>query len=414
MPDEAHHDIKTRTVHAGQQPEPITGAINTPIFQTATYVLDEVEKDKGYQYSRTNNPTRTVLENLVANLEGSRYGLAFSTGMAAIDAVIRSRLKQGDHIILFDDVYGGVYRLFEQNYKKFGLHVDYVDMRDANTVKNAIKGNTRLVWLETPTNPLLKVADIKHICDIVEEANIHRDHDTKILSGIDNTFMTPYFLQPFKWGTDIVVHSTTKFLSGHNQLMGGICLIRDDPDRWYYEQQDGNSKPVNTLYEDIKFVQNAVGAVPGPMDCWLTIMGIKTLALRMERHDQNARQLVKYLQKHPKVGTIYYPGLESHQNHHIAKEQMTGFGGMLSFELKEEYGIEGGRIVMNSVKLWYLAESLGAVESMITHPSTMTHAVLPPDVRRERGINDGLIRLSIGIEDINDLIADLDQALAKV
>lgn len=405
------HDFSTRVVHAGQKPEPTTGAITTPIFQTATYVLNEVGKDKGYQYSRSNNPTRTVLQDLVANLEGSKYGLAFSTGMSAIDATIRSRLKSGDHVVCFDDAYGGVYRIFENNYKKFGLEVDYVDMRDSRNVKNAIKNNTKLVWLETPTNPLLKVADVESICNIVQEENKSRENDQKIFSVIDNTFMTPYFLQPFKWGTDVVIHSTTKFLSGHNQLVGGMAVVRDDPTRWYYETIDGVL--TNTLFEDIKFVQNAVGAVPSPFDCWLTITGVKTLALRMEKHNENALKVGNFLKNHPKVKKIYYPGLESHINYDVAKKQMTGFGGMLSFELKDEYGYEGGIAVMNSVKIWALAESLGAVESMITHPTSMTHAALPPEVRKERGIADGLIRLSVGIENADDLISDLSQALEK-
>jgi cystathionine beta-lyase/cystathionine gamma-synthase len=410
-PKTLQNKFSTRTVHAGQKPEPITGAITTPIFQTATYVLDEVGVDKGYQYSRTNNPTRTVLQDLVANLEGSSYGLAFSTGMAAVDAVIRSRLRSGDHIVCFDDAYGGVYRLFEQNYKKFGLTVDYVDMRDKSNVEKSIRPNTKLVWLETPTNPLLKVADVEGICAIIEKANKSRETDTKIISVIDNTFMTPYFLRPFKWGTDIVIHSTTKFLSGHNQLVGGMAIVRDDPSRWYYEEREGVI--VNGLFEDIKFIQNSVGAVPSPFDCWLTITGIKTLALRMEKHNSNALKIVEFLKNHPKVQKIHYPGLETHENHNIAKKQMSGFGGMLSFELKDDYGIEGGIKVMNAVKLWYLAESLGAVESMVTHPTSMTHAALPPEVRKARGIADGLIRLSVGIEDPDDLIADLEQALEK-
>lgn len=404
--------FNTKVVHAGQGPDPVSGAITTPIYQTATYVLDEIGKDRGYQYSRTNNPTRTVLQDLVASLEGSTYAVAFSTGMAAVDAIIRSRLKSGDHVVCFDDAYGGVYRLFEQNYKKFGLEVDYVDMRDKENVSKAIKPNTKLVWLETPTNPLLKVADVEGICKIISDVNESRSKDKKIFSVIDNTFMTPYFMQPFQLGCDVVIHSMTKFLSGHNQLVGGMAIIRDDPARWYYEEIDGQK--VNTLHEDIKFIQNSVGAVPSPLDCYLSIMGIKTLALRMEKHNANALEIMKFLQQHPKVSKIYYPGLPSHQNHDIAKKQMTGFGGMMSFELDVKYGIQGGIKVMNSVKLWSLAESLGAVESMVTHPASMTHAAVPPEVRKARGISDGLIRLSVGIEDVKDLIADLEQALNSV
>ena len=410
--DMTNKNFSTRTVHAGQGPDPVSGAITTPIYQTATYVLDEIGKDRGYQYSRTNNPTRTVLQDLVSNLEGSIYAVAFSTGMAAVDAIIRSRLRSGDHVVCFDDAYGGVYRLFEQSYKKFGLEVDYVDMRDKDNVSKALKPNTKLVWLETPTNPLLKVADVEGICNIIAQANEQRDIDHKIFSVIDNTFMTPYFLQPFKYGTDVVIHSMTKFLSGHNQLVGGMAVIRDDPSRWYYQEMDG--QVVNTLHEDIKFIQNAVGSVPSPLDCYLSIMGIKTLALRMEKHNANALEIMKFLQNHPKVSKIYYPGLPSHQNHDVAKKQMSGFGGMMSFELDEKYGIEGGIKVMNSVKLWSLAESLGAVESMVTHPASMTHAAVPAEVRKARGISDGLIRLSVGIEDVKDLIADLEQALNSV
>ena len=410
--DMSGKQFSTRTVHAGQGPDPVSGAITTPIYQTATYVLDEIGKDRGYQYSRTNNPTRTVLQDLVANLEGSKYACAFSTGMAAVDAIIRSRLQSGDHVICFDDAYGGVYRIFERNYKKFGLQVDYVDMRDKENVRKALKSNTKLVWLETPTNPLLKVADVEGICNIIAEANKSRDKDHRIFSVIDNTFMTPYFLKPFNYGTDVVIHSMTKYLSGHNQLVGGMAIIRDDPTRWYYEERDGMK--VNTLFEDIQFIQNAVGAVPSPLDCYLSIMGIKTLALRMEKHNANALAIMNFLQSYPKVAKIYYPGLPTHRNYDIAKKQMTGFGGMMSFELHEKYGIEGGKKVMNSVKLWSLAESLGAVESMVTHPASMTHAAVPPEVRKARGISDGLIRLSVGIEDANDLIADLKQALDSI
>jgi cystathionine gamma-lyase len=398
----------TRAVHAGYTPDPTTGAITPPIYQTATYVLPELGVNLGYDYSRTSNPTRSVLESLVANLEGSHYGIAFSTGMAAVDAVIRARLQANDHVVVFDDAYGGVYRLFEQNFRKYKLDFTYVDMRDPKEVENALKPETKLVWLETPTNPLLKIADVKTICQIVSDENSKRTSN-KILTAIDNTFMTPYFLKPFQYGADIIVHSTTKFLSGHNQLVGGIVVVRDDPSRWYYE--DGTEQ-VNTVYLDIKFIQNAVGAVPGPLDCWLTIIGIKTLHLRMERHNTNAQAIVEYLANHPKVTKIYYPGLPSHENHEVASAQMRGYGGMISFELIG--GLEAGRKLMNSVKIWSLAESLGAVESMITHPASMTHASVPPDVRQARGISDGLVRLSVGIEAFEDLIADLDQALNQI
>jgi len=414
-------EFETRAVHAGYTPDPSTGAITPPIYQTATYVLPELGVNLGFDYSRTSNPTRSVLESLIANLEGSQYGIAFSTGMAAVDAVIRARLQAEDHAVVFDDAYGGVYRLFEQNFRKYKLDFTYVDMRDPKNVENAIKPETKLVWLETPTNPLLKIADVEAICRIVNTENLKRKSD-KILTAIDNTFMTPYFLKPFQFGADIIVHSTTKFLSGHNQLVGGIVVVRDDPSRWYYEEPplmddkeniiENGTEKVNTVYQDIKFIQNAVGAVPGPLDCWLTIIGIKTLHLRMERHNTNALAIVEYLASHPKVSKIYYPGLTSHKNHDIASVQMSGYGGMVSFELIG--GLEAGRKLMNSVKLWSLAESLGAVESMITHPASMTHASVPPDVRQARGISDGLVRLSIGIEAFEDLIADLNQALNQI
>ncbi|MFW9778370.1 MAG: trans-sulfuration enzyme family protein [Candidatus Heimdallarchaeota archaeon] len=415
-------EFATRAVHAGYIPDPTTGAITPPIYQTSTYVLPKLGVNLGYDYSRTSNPTRTVLESLLADLEGSSFGVAFSTGMAAVDAVIRARLKSGDHVVVFDDAYGGVYRLFEQNYKKFNLDFTYVDMRNAENVEEAIRANTRLIWLETPTNPLLKIADVEAISKIAAEENKAREAHEKILTAIDNTFMTPYFLKPFKYGADISLHSTTKFLSGHNLLVGGFIAVRDDPSRWYYEEQavvdasgssvSGKTELVNTVYQDLKFIQNAVGAVPGPFDCWLTIMGVKTLHLRMAQHDFNAQKIVQYLLDHPKVSQVNYPGISSHQNHKIAKSQMSGFGGMLSFELKG--GLDAGTKLMNGVKLWALAESLGAVESMITHPATMTHASVPPEVRHSRGISDGLVRLSVGIESVNDLIADLDQALSQI
>ncbi|MFW9991478.1 MAG: trans-sulfuration enzyme family protein [Candidatus Odinarchaeota archaeon] len=421
-------DFTTRTVHAGQSPDPITGAITTPVYLTSTYVLEEIGKDRGYQYSRTNNPTRTVLEALVADLEGSKYGIAFSTGMAAADAVVRALLKSGDHVVVCDDAYGGIYRLFEKNYQKFGLKFTYIDTRNPKNVEKALLPGTRMIWLESPTNPLLKITDIATIAKIVEKVNENREEDEKIILCVDNTFMTPYFLKPLELGADIVIHSTTKYLSGHNQLVGGMVVVKDDSDKWYYQprqvtglmgkeeidEKTGEVKieTVNTLYEEIRFIQNAAGAVPGPFDCWLTITGIKTLALRMQKHEENAHKIVEFLKNHPKVDKIYYPGLETHMNHGIAKQQMSGFGGMIAFELKAS--IEEAIRFMNKVELWSLAESLGAVESMITHPASMTHAAIPPEVRHARGINDGLIRLSVGIESVNDLIIDLKRALESI
>ncbi len=424
-------EMDTKVVHAGQFPDEVSGAITTPIYQTATYVLDEIGKDKGYQYSRTNNPTRTVLEKLVAELEGSRYGIAFATGMAAADAIVRAVLKAGDHVVVGDDVYGGIYRLFEKNYTKFGLSFTYVDTTNPSNVKKAINDDTRMVWLETPTNPLLKVSDVRAIAKIVQEENERRipsvDYtepvkseeellareqlDRRILTVVDNTFYTPIFLRPLAEGVDVVLHSTTKYLSGHNQLVGGMVVVRDDPTRWYYkprpirdefgrimtdDQEYLKTEIVNTLHEDIRFIQNAVGAVPGPFDCWLAVMGIKTLDLRMKKHDENANKIVAFLKNHPKVKKVNYPGNS----------------GMISFELNAD--LDAAIKVMNSVKLWSLAESLGAVDSMITHPATMTHASVPPEERQKRGITDGLIRLSVGIENPKDLIDDLKQALDNI
>ncbi len=414
--------FETKTVHSGQYPDPYTGAITTPIYQTATYVLDEIGKDKNYQYARTNNPTRTVLENLMADLEGSKYGVAFSSGMSAADAIIRACLKTGEHVIVGDDVYGGIYRLFEKNYRKYGLEFSYVDTTDIKNIEKKIIPTTRIIWLESPTNPLLKVSDIIGICKLIENINKQRSANNKIITVVDNTFMTPYFMKPLELGADIVFHSTSKYISGHNQLIGGIVIIRDDDSKWYYgmyekitfDPKTAKSKIMkfqnaNLLYENISFIQNAIGAIPSPFDCWLTITGLKTLALRMKKHEENAIKIVEFLKEHPSVKKVYYPGIESHLNHKIAAKQMSGFGGMISFELKGS--IRRAIKFMNSVKLWSLAESLGAVESMVSHPASMTHVSVPAEIRHARGISDALIRLSVGIESADDLIADLDQAL---
>ena len=376
----------TKVVQAGITPDPTTGAILPPLYQTATYVLEEVGKDKGFDYTRSSNPTRQVMEEILAVLDGGKFGIAFASGMSAVDSCMRL-LKAGDHVICSDDVYGGVSRHFNQILVNYDLHFTYVDSSNSANIENAIQSNTKLIWIETPTNPLLKITDLEAVGNIANKHNI--------LFGVDSTFATPVFLRPLEFGADLVMHSTTKYLSGHNQLIGGVVITnRED------------------LFDQLKFVQKTIGAVPGPFDCWLTILGIKTLDLRMKKHDSNAQTVAEYLEAHPKVLSVTYPGLPSHPAHETAKKQMSGFSGMISFELTG--GIPAGKIVMNSVKLAKLAESLGSVETMITHPATMTHADVPKDEREARGLTDGLVRLSVGIENPDDIIADLEQALNRV
>jgi cystathionine beta-lyase/cystathionine gamma-synthase len=376
----------TKVVQAGMTPDPTTGAILPPLYQTATYVLEEVGKDKGFDYTRSSNPTRQVMEEILAILDGGKFGIAFASGMSAVDSCMRL-LKAGDHVICSDDVYGGVSRYFNQILVNYDLHFTYVDSSNSANIENAIQSNTKLIWIETPTNPLLKITDLEAVGNIAKKHNI--------LFGVDSTFATPVFLRPLEFGADLVMHSTTKYLSGHNQLIGGVVITnRED------------------LFDQLKFIQKSIGAVPGPFDCWLTILGIKTLDLRMKKHDSNAQTVAEYLEAHPKVLSVTYPGLPSHPAHETAKKQMSGFSGMISFELTG--GIPAGKIVMNSVKLAKLAESLGAVETMITHPATMTHADVPKDEREARGLTDGLVRLSVGIENPDDIIADLEQALNRV
>ncbi len=375
----------TKVVQSGMTPDPTTGSILPPLYQTATYVLEEVGKDKGFDYTRSSNPTRQVLEGLLADLDGGKFGVAFASGMSAVDSVLKL-LKAGDHVVCSDDVYGGVSRHFNQILVNYDLHFTYVDSSDSGNIENAIQPNTKLIWVETPTNPLLKITDLEAVGKIAKEHSI--------LFGVDSTFATPVFLRPLEFGADLVMHSTTKYLSGHNQLIGGVVITnRGD------------------LFDQLKFVQKTIGAVPGPFDCWLTILGIKTLDLRMKKHNTNAQAVAEYLEAHPKVSQVTYPGLSSHPSHHIAKQQMSGFSGMISFELTS--GIPAGKTVMNSVKLAKLAESLGAVETMITHPATMTHADVPKEDREARGLTDGLVRISVGIENPEDILADLEQALDK-
>ena len=375
----------TLIVRGKIQPDPTTGAIIPPIYQTATYALEEVGKDKGFDYTRSANPTRQTMEEYLAIIEGGKYGVAFSSGMAAVDSCLKL-LKAGDHIICSDDVYGGVSRHFNQILNNYNLEFTYVDSQIVSNIEAAIQPNTKMIWIETPTNPLLKITDLQTVGRIAKSHNI--------LFGVDSTFATPVFLRPLNFGADLVMHSTTKYLSGHNQLIGG-AVITDRED----------------LFESLKFIQKTVGAVPGPFDCWLTLLGLKTLDLRMNKHNENGMEIATYLESHPKVKHVIYPGLESHPMHQIAKEQMSGYSGMISFELKG--GLESGKALMNNVDLCLLAESLGAVESMITHPATMTHVDVPKDQRLARGFSDGLVRLSVGIENVIDIISDLEQALEK-
>ncbi|MGD2110284.1 MAG: PLP-dependent aspartate aminotransferase family protein [Phycisphaerae bacterium] len=373
----------TRVVRAGISPDPTTGAIVPPVYQTATYVLDEVGVDKGFDYTRASNPTRQTLESQLAAIEGGKHGVCFASGMAAVDSCTKL-LKPGDHVVCSDDVYGGVSRHFNNVLVNYGLKFTYVDSSNPSAVREAIRPESKVLWVETPTNPLLKVTDMAAMGKIAKEKNL--------LLVVDSTFATPVFLRPMEFGADIVIHSTTKYLSGHNQLIGGVLITNHDD-----------------IFEHMKFIQKTIGAVPSPFDCWLTMLGVKTLHLRMARHAANAQVVAEFLETHPKVERVAYPGLPSHPQHDVAKAQMDGFSGMISFELVG--GIPAGKAVMNNVKLCALAESLGAVETMITHPATMTHADVPSEDRHARGLTDGLVRISVGIEDPEDIVADLKNAL---
>ncbi len=376
----------TKVVRAGIEPEPTTGAIVPPIFQTATYVLPEVGVNKGFDYTRSSNPSRHQLELSLAGIEGARHCAVFASGMSTVDAVMKL-LSAGDHVVSSDDVYGGVSRLFNSFLTRYGLEFTYVNSSNPDEVREAIRPNTKMLWVETPTNPLLKVTDMAVMAEIARDAGI--------LCGVDSTFATPALLRPLEHGVDIVMHSTTKYISGHNQLIGGAALTHDDE-----------------LGEHFHYVQKSVGAIPSPFDCWLTLLGIKTLSLRMQRHSANAMRIAGFLEEHDKVARVSYPGLPSHPGHEVAKAQMSAFSGMISFEL--EGGIPAGKKLLNSLELCGLAESLGAVETMITHPATMTHAEVPREDRLARGLTDGLVRLSVGIEDCDDILDDLTQALDQV
>ncbi len=377
----------TKAVHAGVKPDPSTGAIMTPIYQTSTYVQKAPGDHLGYEYARTQNPTRTALEASLAALENAQFGIAFSSGMAAVDAVIKL-LNPGDEVIATNDLYGGTYRTFKRIFEKYGLKFHFIDMSNPQNVEQYINENTKLLWIETPTNPMLNVVDIEAVCEVAKA------HKVKVC--VDNTFATPYLQTPLDLGADFVVHSATKYLGGHSDVVSGAVLCNDEK-----------------LAEDLHFIQNGTGAVPGPMDCFLVLRGIKTLHIRMERHCENALLVAKALEEHPLVKTVHFPGLESHAGFDIARRQMRGFGGMLSFSLKNDT-IEAATQLMTHTKLFALAESLGGVESLIGHPATMTHASIPAEERIKVGVTDSLIRLSIGIEDANDLIIDLTNAIDEV
>jgi cystathionine gamma-lyase len=373
----------TLAIHAGQQPDPSTGAIMTPVYFTSTYVQDGPGEHKGYEYSRTRNPTRVALEECLAALEGAKYGAAFGSGCAATDALMHM-LSAGDEVICSDDGYGGTFRLFDKVFTRHGLKFSFVDMTKPENIERAITPKTKLLWVETPTNPMLKLVDLARAAEIAKRH--------QLISVCDNTFMTPYFQRPLEHGFDIVTHSTTKYLNGHSDVVGGFVAT--------------SSKD---LADRIRFLQNAVGGVPGPMDAFLVLRGVKTLHVRMQRHAENAQRVADFLVSHPKVNKVLFPGLTSHPQHELAKRQMKGFGGMMSFELKG--GLEHARRFLKALKVFACAESLGGVESLIEHPAIMTHASIPRENREKLGITDGLIRLSVGIEDATDLIDDLKAAL---
>lgn len=379
-----HWGFSTRAIHVAQEPEPVTGAVTTPIFQTSTYAQEDVGVHKGYEYSRTDNPTRAVVEQVVASLENGMHGLAFASGMAA-EGTIAHLLDPGDHVVAVDDLYGGTYRLFNRVLERYGLSFAYVDASDPENVARAMRPETRMVWIESPTNPLLKIVDIRAVAEVA--------HEGKALLVVDNTFASPYFQQPLCLGADIVVHSATKYLGGHSDLVMGMAVTSNDE-----------------VHERLKYLQNAVGGVPGPFDAWLLLRGLKTLSLRMERHERNALAVARFLETQTgKIRRVLYPGLPSHRQHELAARQMSGFGGIVTIEL--EGGEEAARAFLRKSKFFLTAESLGGVESLADHPAVMTHASLPAEIREAAGIGGGLIRLSVGIEDEEDLLADLEQAL---
>ncbi len=376
--------IGTKFIHAGIEPDPTTGAIMTPIYQTSTYVQEAPAQHKGYEYARSQNPTRTALEASFAAIENGKFGLAFSSGVAATDAVIKL-LQPGDEVIAGNDMYGGTYRMFTKIFSKFGIRFHYVNMQDAASIRPYINALTKLIWIETPTNPLMNITDIAAVASIAKE--------NKVLLCVDNTFASPFLQNPLDLGADIVMHSVTKYIGGHSDVIQG-CLVMNDPG----------------LKDQLYFIQKSTGAVPGPMDCFLVLRGIKTLHLRMQRHCENGEKVARFLRSHQKISQVFWCGFEDHPNYQIARKQMRGFGGMMSFTLKDD-SPENTKKVLSSTKIFALAESLGGVESLINHPATMTHASIPREERIKNGLTDSLIRLSVGIEDVDDLTEDLNQAI---
>lgn len=374
--------FSTDAIHAGQVPDPTTGAVITPIYQTSTYAQHELGKSTGYEYARTHNLTRQALEKNIATLEKGKYGIAFASGLAATHAIM-SLVKAGDHIVISNNVYGGTYRLYELNMKNYGLDFSWVDSSDLNNVENAIRPNTKMIYVETPTNPMLNLTDLKGIAKIARK--------NKLITVCDNTFMSPYFQNPLTFGIDIVLHSTTKYLNGHSDIIGGILVTSDDK-----------------IHERIRYIQNAAGGVPSPFDCWLVLRSTKTLAVRMKQHEINANAFAKFLSKSGYAKKVIYPGLKNHPQHELAKKQMSGFGGMVSADFGT---IESAKKVLNNVKIFTLAESLGGVESLISHPASMTHASVPKKDRDKMGLTESLVRFSVGIEDVEDLIKDVETAL---
>jgi cystathionine beta-lyase/cystathionine gamma-synthase len=374
--------FSTDAIHAGQSPDPVTGAVITPIYQTSTYAQDELGKHKGFEYARTHNLTRQALEANIAALEKGKHGIAFSSGLAATHA-LTGLLKSGDHVIVTDNVYGGTYRLFELIMKDFGLDFSWVNTSDLTNIENAIRNNTKMVFLETPTNPMLNLTDLSAAAYICKKNNL--------ISVVDNTFMSPYFQNPLSLGCDIVLHSQTKFINGHSDVIGGMLVMNSDK-----------------FHDRLRYIQNAVGAVPAPFDCWLILRSTKTLAVRMERHNKNGIEIANYLNSSSFAKKVYYPGLAAHPHHELAKKQMSGFGGMISIELGD-YDLT--KKLLKNLKVFTLAESLGGVESLINHPASMTHGSIPKSDREKMGITDSLVRFSIGLEDVEDLIADIDNAI---